>query len=75
MCHQHYRLGEIKAHEASAKYKLGVYKMASLQGWIVAISGRDLAEEARRLPDSVLSIYDAMDEVRPIAALWHDHAM
>ena len=44
-----------------------MFKLAALDGWIIVLSGRALSDELRKLPDSVMSFYEATNQVRPFS--------
>ncbi|CCM06932.1 uncharacterized protein FIBRA_09244 [Fibroporia radiculosa] len=49
--------------EGYSKYKGGVFKIAELNCWIVLVTGSELVEELRKVPDSILSFPVALQEL------------
>ncbi|KAK7686505.1 hypothetical protein QCA50_010103 [Cerrena zonata] len=48
--------------EGYERFKGGVFKVAMLDRWLIIISGPDLIEEVRKLPDEQVSFAEAVDE-------------
>ena len=45
------------------QYHGSAFKVALLDQWVVVVSGADMVEELRKMPDEVVSILEAADEV------------
>ncbi|CCM04380.1 uncharacterized protein FIBRA_06554 [Fibroporia radiculosa] len=48
--------------EGYSRYKGGVFKIAELHCWTVVVTGSELVEELRKVPDSILSFPVALQE-------------
>ena len=47
----------------ASQYKGGAFKIALVDRWIVVVSGPQLIEEIRKMPDEQMSFLDAASEV------------
>ncbi|KAL4251285.1 cytochrome P450 family protein [Abortiporus biennis] len=57
------KLGKYKLQEGYEKYKGHVFKIATLDRWFVVISGPQLVEEVRKLPDETVSFMAAVHDL------------
>lgn len=61
--YRYYYHGRQVLQEGYRKYK--VFRVPMLDRWVVVVSGADMNEELRKLPDTHVSLAQAVNEVTP----------